>query len=138
MANIKTNRLSKKGKSYQLLTASLLLCVYLVGTSELTSLHALLHESREQATLHSEINEANSCHRSLFHHAKEKGCDHQAHILAIRKCPLCQLSIQTFHLSGEKSLIAVISYSELQPNLEANLFQGEVHSFLPSRAPPLV
>lgn len=70
-----------------------LLAFFSVGTLQFEALHGLFHPHNE--IVHSEFEEADGCHRTIYHEVVEKGCGHQSHIVAWDKCELCDLIFQT-------------------------------------------
>lgn len=115
-----------------------LLVIYLVGIVEVSSFHALLHNSPNQKELHSAVNESNSCHQSVYHNQKDQGCAHKSHIVANKKCDLCHLSLESFHFASIKPADYFTISLEL-PSCEIDAaIVGGIFSHLPSRAPPIV
>ncbi|HCM75542.1 MAG TPA: hypothetical protein DIS90_04125 [Cytophagales bacterium] len=131
---------NNKGKrnSFALYSVLFLLMLYLVGTVEIGSFHAILHNTQDESKLHSKVNETNACHQSVYHNQKGKNCEHKSHVVANKKCAMCQLSHQSFHFASAKPAdyltISVKGHGgEVQP-----LVTAEEFSLLPSRAPPLL
>lgn len=115
-----------------------LLVIYLVGTVEVSSLHALLHNTENQKELHSAVNETNGCHQSIYHNKTDQGCEHKSHIVANKKCDLCQLSLEPFHFASIRPADYFTISLEL-PSCEIDAaIVGGTFSHLPSRAPPVV
>jgi len=113
-----------------------LLALYLSGTLEANLFHTALH-APEEASLHSEANESNGCHQSIYHNQAAKSCEHKSHIVFSKKCPLCHLSFQTFHLHNSNTQSEFnISSQELSGDGNAQIF-GHSVTLLPSRAPPI-
>ena len=114
----------------------LLAVLYLLGNVELQSLHSLFHGSQDSQELHSEANELNSCHQSIYHKLSGAGCDHKTHVAEVKKCPLCQLTLQAFHLFVSSSA-RIFSYEGQD---EAGAQDVTLPRFtlarIPARAPP--
>lgn len=62
-----------------------LVLVYALGAVEFKGIHEAFH-----AEDHSEAQEKNPCHRSLYHQAKN-ACDHAFHFSQQKQCLLCHL-----------------------------------------------
>lgn len=137
MKRIKTSHVNVKPKGLNLVAVLVLLCVYLIGTVEVSSLHQLFHDPVDKEVLHSEINEQNSCHQILYHNAQEKSCEHPTHIAAAKKCSWCQLSIQSFHLFDTKSIVELDFSVEARLALTDSFQAGKPSLLLAPRAPPI-
>jgi hypothetical protein len=74
--------------------AVLLLILYVAGTSGIERLHQFFH-SHDHLVAHSEIQEKDPCHRSIYHNEKDKGCGHHSHLIVTDKCELCDLIFHT-------------------------------------------
>lgn len=129
---------NKKNKNgFALCIVLFLLVIYLVGTVEISSFHALLHNTENQAELHSADNEANGCHQSVYHNKQDLGCEHKTHIIANKKCDLCHLSLESFHFASIKPADYFTISLDL-PNIEVETAITEkTFSLLPTRAPPV-
>lgn len=120
-----------------LFTVVLLLVIYLVGTVEINSVHAIFHQTDNQSELHSAVNESNGCHQWVYHNNKNQDCEHKAHLVANKNCPLCHLSLQSFHYACIKPA-DYFSISIELPNGDVYAAAiGEIFSLLPGRAPPI-
>ena len=116
---------------------ALLCLLYLLGNIEIQSLHSVVHNSKGETELHSAENELNGCHQSIYHNQKEKGCEHTSHLIAVKKCPLCQLTIQSLHLSTDEIRAEFpVCKNETLKNLIHNIPQNS-HQLLSPRAPPI-
>lgn len=89
------------------------LVLYAVGSLQVESFHRLIH-GHDEATLHSAEQEENNCHRVVYHNEAKSDCDHKSHITENRNCPLCQISVQQFHLPGDLTN-PLVSFSNTQP-----------------------
>ena len=63
----------------------LLILVYALGAVEFKGIHEAFHNED-----HSEAQEKNPCHRSLYHQAAD-ACDHAFHFSQQKQCLLCHL-----------------------------------------------
>ncbi len=120
-----------------LYTVLFLLVIYLIGTVEINSIHVILHQTDSQRELHSAANESNGCHQWVYHNNKNQGCEHKAHLVANKKCPLCHLSLQSFHYASIKPADYFFISIELPHGALGADVIGEASSFLPCRAPPI-
>jgi len=69
--------------------------LYLLGVPDSDILHASIHNHPQVS--HTEEQEKDPCHRSLYHDDVEQGCRHGAHLIASDKCALCDMTIHTDH-----------------------------------------
>lgn len=120
----------------KVLVISILAFIYLIGTTEIQSVHSILHNTVDEVELHSAANEQNGCHQSIYHNQKEKNCEHKSHYVEVKKCPLCQLTMQSLHLIVEKNHS---SFSNGGTEINGGINQmpvSDLQLLLPSRAPP--
>lgn len=116
----------------------LLLVIYLAGTVEISSFHAILHNAQDARELHSAVNETNSCHQSIYHNKKDKSCEHKSHIIANKSCDLCQLFLESFHFASTKPADFFVISLESQQFETSSLLTSATLSYLTPRAPPHV
>jgi len=69
-----------------------LLVLYSAAALRVDSFHKLFH-AEELTSLHSELQESNPCHKTIYHQQQKEGCAHQSHITENIKCPLCEFNI---------------------------------------------
>jgi hypothetical protein len=116
---------------------SLLLTIYITGSSRIDVLHQALH-SHENFISHSQAQEKDPCHRSIYHKETSKGCGHHSHVVVSDTCELCDLIS-----NADELLLADIKYSEADyfvtdyPSLSAHLV-GKRISISSSRGPPSI
>ncbi len=115
----------------------LLLSLYLLGSLEVGTLHSVLHSAPDEEELHSEANETNACHQRIYHNQKEKECEHKSHVVASKKCSLCQLSMQSLHLFVTRAICSFEIPNALLTGGGNALLTIDVQLYVPSRAPPL-
>jgi hypothetical protein len=77
----------------QSLAVLLLLLVYVAANVEFEALHQELHTDHHIS--HTEADEQDPCHLSLYHQDVKEGCHHHAHFTVAKKCPLCHVSATT-------------------------------------------
>lgn len=137
MQFLRPNNHKKNGSAFSLYTVLLLLVIYLIGTVEIDSFHAVLHNTPAETSLHSAVNESNACHQTVYHNKKERNCEHKSHLIANKKCALCHLTLQSFHLLCSKTISGnSIDSGLLIGDVHACLV-GEVSILLTPRAPPV-
>ncbi|HEY5690865.1 MAG TPA: hypothetical protein VIS49_05355 [Cyclobacteriaceae bacterium] len=102
MQFLNNNGKGKERGELGLFSVLFFLALYLIGTVELSSFHAVIHTTGSDSELHSLVNENNACHQSVYHNKKDESCEHKSHVVALKKCPLCHLSLQSFHLFNTK------------------------------------
>lgn len=129
----------KTGCNFSLAGSLLLITlalIYLLGTVEVQSIHTFLHSSQDEVALHSEENESNACHQKVYHNKKEESCNHKSHIVALKKCPLCHLTIQSFQLFTPRLSTGIfVDVEELQ-FADDHIDSISAGQLLPARAPP--
>lgn len=114
-----------------------LLIFYLTGIAQFDALHRLFHP-HDHVVAHSEALEREPCHRAIYHHDREHGCGHHAHILVTGKCALCDLITHT-----DQILLPGLENQPVQGYSVCFVFPSTdivriAQSGLPSRAPPVV
>lgn len=83
---------SRRARQSTLQALSLaLLLLYLAGSVHFELLHVGLH-THDEGILHSAEQEKDLCHRLMYHHDTEHGCNHESHWIAAKKCCLCDLA----------------------------------------------
>lgn len=125
------------GDRIKFLAIVVLLFTYLTGTVEFNSFHAVLHPA-EEVGLHSDANENNACHQTIYHNVTGKNCEHTSHLVATKKCPLCHLSIQSQDLFTSCVTKETNQFPASFSSEEQETFKGKEFSLDPSRAPPVV
>lgn len=102
---------------FQQVAAVLLLGTYLAGISPELA-HAVIHD-HSHGTLHTPATEKDPCHRSIYHHDKESGCDHEAHITSTEKCN-CNIAFQPTQLTTSHAIVSQVSF---QDHLDFSLYR---------------
>src|SRR5687768_17415400 len=85
-------------RALQSLLGALVMLGYLAANVHFESLHGLVHHDEVEIS-HDEADENDPCHRKLYHDDFSKGCEHKSHLLASKKCSLCD-----HHLTADKTL----------------------------------
>ena len=114
-----------------------LLSFCFAGTFQFKALHGLFH-LHEHIVIHSEAQEQNACHRTIYHNEEERGCDHHSHILITDKCELCDLSFHTDHILLAKEQTSTLLFFQINPAVCSQDALSLSESPLSSRAPPAV
>jgi cell division protein FtsL len=115
----------------------LLLVLYAIGSLQIESFHRLLH-AHDEAALHSPEQEENDCHRLVFHNQSKGDCKHKSHVTELKKCPLCQITVQQDQLAHTICGPCTPSVENQSIILAAEVLVCETRLHLPSRAPPTV
>jgi hypothetical protein len=114
-----------------------LLALYAVGSLQVESFHRLIH-GHDEAALHSPEQEKNDCHRLIFHNISEGSCHHKSHVTELKKCPLCQITVQQLHVTTHERFSFVPSNSSVTYEwLTPATFSG-CRTHLRARAPPTI
>lgn len=87
-----------------------LLVLYLAGTSQFETLHAFVH-GHDQVEAHTAEEEADPCHRLIYHDDVAKGCGHASHLIASDRCEMCDLVCHS-----DQCLVDDIFLRESQPS----------------------
>jgi hypothetical protein len=93
MSTLAAIRRSKAAHGLRTVFSILLLVFYVAGASQMEALHLLFHTHSQIS--HSEEQEKDPCHLSVYHLEVEKGCGHHAHIVVTDKCELCDVICYT-------------------------------------------
>jgi hypothetical protein len=125
----------KKLRSLTLQLCTLLLAFYVTGPSQFELLHKLIH-THDHSVSHTEMQEEDPCHRSIYHNDIEKGCGHHSHIVVTDKCELCDLISHTDQILLSKSESIRPQFFSFDFNFCSTEVVSIGHSILPSRAPP--
>lgn len=104
-----------------------LLLIYFAGTSHLEVLHSFYHHHDKSVT-HSEEQENNPCHRSIYHFDFDelaKNCGHNAHLVVADKCTICDHNVHQDHLLAD---LAEISFKDF-PSQEFISLSADADSY---------
>jgi hypothetical protein len=111
------------------------LLFYVAGvTSQSQGFHQFFH-SKNNLVSHTEAQEKDRCHRSIYHDDVKTGCGHSSHVVVTDKCPLCD---QIFHI--DQILTAEYHLSSHFGEAEFTIIEFATEPLrivvLPARAPP--
>jgi hypothetical protein len=113
-----------------------LLVIYAVGTIGVDAIHYALHD-HSTSVAHAPQQEADSCHRALFHHDTENGCKHKTHFTDPVKCKYSHVVFQSSQILAAQT--ALHAFTELHhiPSIQLLSLPEEtsLHTFL--RGPPV-
>ena len=115
----------------------LFLLLYLFGSSRIESFHGLffLHSPPE---LHASEQEADPCHRNIYHQERSGACEHSTHIIDNHKCSVCDSQCQAVQIL-ENALIDIPVSFTVKCNTAVRYFAARgFYSDSPSRAPPAI
>lgn len=119
------------------ITVLFLMLLYIGSTLTPEQLHSFIHH-HEITVTHSADEEQDPCHRTLYHHDTEQGCEHDSHLIAYDDC---EGDDQIYHgdytLLNERSLLIAEALQEHFDFYKVNLdsYWAVISS---SRAPPAV
>jgi hypothetical protein len=119
------------------LLSVLLLILYVAGTSGIEGLHQFFH-SHDHSVTHSEAQEQDPCHRSIYHDVADKGCGHHSHLIVRDKCELCDLLFHTDQIllsTYESPALGFFAVDSIFRESDVPVSGQLIHS---SRAPPEV
>jgi hypothetical protein len=124
-------------QDFRTVFAVFLLTSYIIGTSQLETLHQFLH-SHDHLVSHTQAQEKDPCHREIYHHDNEKGCGHHSHIAVTNKCELCDLIFHTdlIFLARSESQSILFFPVDFVPVLPDVVSLSQ--SILSLRAPPAI
>lgn len=118
-------------------SAIILLLLYSVGNIPVELVHQIVH-AHETIVAHTDEQEKDPCHVSIYHADREGSCDHEAHLTKIEKCNLCHLIFHSDQIALSSSASQITpSYFSFNKRAVTTLLCDVVVQ-LPSRAPPFV
>jgi hypothetical protein len=83
----------------------LLSILYIAGSLQFELLHSFIHR-HELVITHSQDQEKDPCHRSVYHNETEEGCEHDAHLIVSTKCQMCDLAF-----GGDQTTLPHVEFS---------------------------
>jgi hypothetical protein len=113
-----------------------LLLAYVIGNSQLDTFHTFFH-AHEEVVIHSPEQEADQCHRAIYHKDIEDGCEHKAHFTTYDKCNLCDGIFYNEHLSISNPSSELTNPSAALIGDVISFSIIEIVLYLPLRAPPI-
>lgn len=106
--------------------AVVLLAAYFLVSGPFRLLHESVHHHHEE--LHSEVQEADGCHRAIYHGEIDNSCTHKSHIHAVEaECNLCKASVSRYFFHQEWQYVV----ATLIPNgaLVCSVFSGKTEPY---------
>lgn len=113
-----------------------MLSLYIAGTSGVSRLHQFFHE--HEVVSHSAEQEEDPCHRALYHHDADHGCQHHAHVTASEKCDVCDLILHVECIYPATAIYSASKVSGIEFCYVIDDFHTAEHFGFPARAPPFV
>ncbi len=113
-----------------------LLFLYAISSSNLESLHSLIHE-HEATVLHNSNTDSDACDIRLYNPNRDGGCDHDAHLVQEEKCSLCDVQLNNAQITTSSTVALQVTFCLVSSSdpfdrcIEGKDFQS------PGRAPPL-
>lgn len=117
------------------LLISLLLVLYMLGTSPPEQLRHFLH-SDNHFGLHSAESEQDACHRWIYHHDVEGRCTHDSHIFLKDTCAGCGITAQTAQMLPQEPEYTFLASDVSQPACPPFNEVSFYRLIISSRAPP--
>ena len=127
---------NKTTNCFRACCAVFLLVLYITGNTQFEGFHKLFHAHQVVAD-HSIANEKDPCHRSIYHHEKNKDL-HRSHLIKAENCNLCHVFFHTDQLTfADSSCKFIPSGSAFTERLIA-VQLTDIIVQLPLRAPPVI
>ena len=129
-----TSSLKSMLKAYSVV---LLLLLYIVGSSRIESIHQLFVQ-HSPPVLHAVAQEADPCHRSIYHQERSSDCKHSKHFVDNHKCSMCDSQMHTAQIFQSDDVLVT---SFLIPNISTparSTAASEFYSYFSGRAPPAI
>lgn len=117
-------------------TVILLLFLYVLGASNIESFHSLFHE-QEATVLHSEQNDANPCHITLYHQDRDGGCHHDSHLVKEDKCSFCHVQLHNAQIAEVSAIILPVTFCVVSSSNSFDLHVEGINFRSAGRAPPV-
>jgi hypothetical protein len=118
------------------LSATLLLLLYFIGNVEIQGFHDIVHSF--ERSLHTPAEEADPCHRAIYHDPSNDGCDHETHVRAVKQCPLCHvIPINVQHFEASNSFVFFSTKSDHEIYQASEVLESQLSSPQP-RGPPTI
>lgn len=91
--------------------AVVLLAAYFLVSGPFRLLHESVHHHHHNDELHSEAQEADGCHRAIYHGEIDKSCAHKRHVHAEEtECELCKASVSRYFFHQDwQHVVAILT-----------------------------
>ena len=117
--------------------AVLFLFLYLIGSSRIESFHKLFVQ-HNPPELHAAEQEADPCHRNIYHQERSSDCEHTTHIVDNHKCPLGDSQIHSAQILESVLIIIPVSFTLASARATRSSAAEGFYSYSSGRAPPVV
>ena len=115
----------------------LFLFLYLLGSSRIESFHELFVQ-HNPPELHASEQEADPCHRNIYHQERSSDCKHSTHIVDSHKCPVCDSQCHSAQVL-ENALISIpVFFGFTSLTFTRSSASEGFYSYSSSRAPPII
>jgi hypothetical protein len=111
--------------------------LYAIQGNRPETLHHFFHQHEAQVT-HSQEEEQDACHQSIYHATTTKGCEHPLHIVANDPCPACDLYFHTDHYIPTTFAFSKEVKKQINPCYSPAAAYSSCTLHLSSRAPPMI
>lgn len=119
------------------LASVLLLALYLIGNAPVEVVHQFFH-AHDVGVNHTEEQENDPCHRTIYHAEKQDGCVHKSHFTKVEKCKHCHVIIHVDQLTFSDHSIEYIPSDFTHGEIAISGSLSEIIVHLPARAPPFI
>jgi len=103
------------------------------------SFHQAVHH-HDHSELHSQVAEADACHRAIYHGDVSHDCHHKSHITKDEAdCDLCKVTVSRFHFNSEivKALEKPVQFALNKP-ASTKFFGYDFSLAFAPRGPPVI
>lgn len=108
---------------------------YLLGSVSFEALHKLI-AGHSQTIAHTQEQEQDPCHITLFHQERTGGCEHTTHIVEIDNCTLCDHSLPALLALLPEVLSTPTQYTNHTVTEVLSTSKEAVTLYTSGRAPP--
>jgi len=115
----------------------LFLFLYLIGSSRIESFHKLFVQ-HNPPELHAAEQEADPCHRNIYHQEQSGDCEHTTHIVDNHKCLLSDSQIHSAQILENDVIVIPASFSLAPASATRSSAAEGFYSYSSGRAPPAI
>jgi hypothetical protein len=115
----------------------LFLFLYLLGSSRIESFHGLFLQ-HNPPELHASEQEADPCHRSIYHQERSGACEHSTHIIDNHKCSVCDSQCHSAQFLEQTLIDIPASFAVTSSTAVRYSATESFYSYSSSRAPPMI
>jgi hypothetical protein len=118
-------------------SAIILLLLYGIGNIPVELIHQFVH-AHETIVAHTDEQEKDPCHVTIYHANRDGSCDHETHLTKVEKCNLCHLLFHSDQIAlSVSSSEFTRSYFSINERAVITILR-DIAVQLPSRAPPFI